>query len=225
MSIYENMLNCDFLKKSEIEVSEKGMVTFLAENSTFSLLEQGNHQLNPDTLCQDGMSKEIFILTILANFYLSEVRKSAEDFDKFLNTVTKIEMELLQNPQLRDKNEYYYVMSHDLEIIPNELDPCEDINVIFGGKKTWILSREKPVQDFVDHILNGSFDYLPVQSMMILDFLTGSGLLIPLYMSEKGIENIEEDFLEYSYNLSKKLGEKSKYFNEIIEKYRREDNF
>lgn len=213
----ENVL--DFLKKVEVDVSEKGMVIYLDKKSEFTLLEEGSKRLYQDTICQEDMSKEMFILVMLTSFYFIKVHKTTKVFGRFVDSALGVAMELLRNPKLKEENEYDYTMSENLEILPNSLRFYKERNIIFNGKETLTLSKERPVQDFVESILNGDYDYFPLRAMLLLDFLIGSRILLTLYLSEKDFGDMNKDeILGIAKDLSEKLNKKNELFNKIISK-------
>ena len=216
----ENVL--DFLKKVEVDVPEKGMVIYSDKKSEFTLLEEGNKRLYQDTICQEDMSKEMFILVMLTSFYFLKVKKTTRVFGRFVDSALGVAVDLLKNPKLKEENEYDFTMSENLEILPNSLRFYKERNMIFNGKETFTLSKERPVQDFVDSILNGDFDLFSLRAMLLLDFLIGSNILLTLYLSEKGFEGMEDmeenEILGVAKDLSEKLNKKNEYFNKIISK-------
>ena len=198
------MLNV--FKRFEYQVPEKGLVVFSDKNNTFSLLEHGTHRLYRDSYLSDNCSKEMFILSILAAGYISKAKfSSGKDFDKFVDSAHRTAMEILQKPELREENEYDYIMSHDLVIFPDSLEYQEEREKSFKGKETFTLSKEHPVQDFVEKILNGDFDSLPVRSILILNFLIASVILPTLYLSEKAVDLND---LGFAVDLTNKLKKK-----------------
>ena len=206
----------DVFKRFEYEVPEKGLVVFSDKNNTFSLLEHGTHQIYRDSYLSDNCSKEMFILSILAAGYISKAKfSSGKDFDKFVESAHRTAMEILQKPKLREENEYDYIMSDDLVIFPDSLEYQEEREKSFKGKETFTLSKEHPVQDFVEKILNGDFDSLPVRSILILNFLIASVILPTLYLSEKAVNPKD---LKVAVDLVDKLNKKNELFEEIIKK-------
>ena len=111
----------DFLKKVEVDVPEKGMVIYSDKKSEFTLLEEGNKRLYQDTICQEDMSKEMFILVMLTSFYFLKVKKTTRVFGRFVDSALGVAVELLKNPKLKEENEYDFIMSENLEILPNSL--------------------------------------------------------------------------------------------------------
>ena len=219
----------DFLKKVEVDVLEKGMVIYSDKKSEFILLEEGNKRLYQDTICQEDMSKEMFILVMLTSFYLLKVKKTTRVFGRFVCSALEVAVELLKNQKLKEENEYDFTMSDNLEILPNSLRFYKERNMIFDGKETFKLSKERPIQDFVDSILNDDFDSFPLRAMLLLDFLISSNILLTLYLSEKGFDGMEDmkedEILEVAKDLSEKLNKKNKYFNKIISKNQKIQKF
>lgn len=189
------------------------MVIYSDKKSEFTLLEEGNKRLYQDTICQEDMSKEMFILVMLTSFYLLKVKKTTRVFGRFVCSALGVAVELLKNPKLKEENEYDFTMSENLEILPNSLRFYKERNMIFDGKETFKLSKERPIQDFVDSILNDDFDSFPLRAMLLLDFLISSNILLTLYLSEKGFEGMEDikedEILGVAKDLSEKLNKKN----------------
>lgn len=195
-----------FTKKRKLRVPEHGVIKLKTDKYEYELLKQGTHRLrnNLDVVSNPEVRKEMFILMTLFPMLhkLIEEGEFLKYADKIFHSLYSIfDDESWGKKDFFNKNDF--VITEKFQIMPKD---TEFFNVLIDlmsqRMDTITLSKEYPVKDLYQAILDGKFEG-SYRSLITLDILIESGIMYPLYYAENG-ELPDELFYEMKKALTMK---------------------
>lgn len=195
-----------FTKKRKLRIPECGVIKLKTDKYEYDLLNHGTHRLRNDldVVSNPEIRKEMFILmTLLPMLHkLIEEGEFLKYADKIFHSLYRIfDDESWGQKDFFNKNDF--VITEEFQIIPKD---TEFFNVLIDlmsqRMDTVTLSKEYPVKDLYQAILDGKFEN-SYRSLITLDILIESGIMYPLYYAENG-ELPDELFYEMKKSLTMK---------------------